>query len=119
MERRSAVRYPLLLDTLVSSVDSRKPLEESAEIRNISSRGALFASREPWKKDQPVSMMISLGKKLNPPYSYDLKLDGRIVRESHQPEEKGCFYAVEFEGRWKFMNRGEEREKEVSSKSSV
>lgn len=111
MERRSAVRYPLLLDTLVSSVDSRKPLEESAEIRNISSKGALFISGEPWEKNQPVSMLIRLGKKLDPPYTYDLKLDGRIVRESNLPEESGRCCAVEFQGRWKFMNRGEEREK--------
>ena len=105
-DRRRAGRFPLELEAHIG--EEPRPLEEGEDvlIKNISSSGALFSSSgEAWERGQPVSMIIKLGKKLDPPYSYDLNLKGRIVRRNHFVDGEDNRYAVEFKSGWKVVNR--------------
>ena len=115
MEKRSTARYPLQLDTVISSLDTGRPLEERTRTRNISSHGMLFASGKNWVPGQPVSMLIKVGEKVSPPHGYDLSLKGHIVRQNRLPGEDQLHCAVEFKGRWQFIHREEGNDKESSS----
>jgi hypothetical protein len=106
-DRRRAGRFPLELEALIQGESSS--FEEGANvlIRNISSRGALFSSPgEAWERGQPVSVNIKMGGKFGPPYSYDLRLRGRIVRQDHLLNGEENRFAVEFDRGWKVDRSG-------------
>jgi hypothetical protein len=106
MENRRAERYPLQLNAMVmpSPLSTGGVVDDHAFIRNISSRGAAFSSDESWRKGQEVALLIRFDKSIIKPYSYNLRVKGRIVRKDlHETSGDACF-AVEFDKKWKFLN---------------
>jgi hypothetical protein len=106
MEKRRAERYPLQLNAMVmpSPLSTNGMVDNHAFIRDISSRGAAFSSGESWQKGQEVALLIRFDQSIIKPFSYNLRVKGRIVRKSiHETGGDACF-AVEFEKKWKFLN---------------
>ena len=106
MEHRRAERYPLQLNAMVmpSPLSTDGVVDEFASIRDISSRGAAFSSCESWRKGQEVALLIRFDQSIVKPFSYNLRVKGRIVREEFQETSGETCFAVEFNKKWKFLN---------------
>ena len=106
MEQRRAERYPLQLNAMVmpSSLSTDGVADDHAFIRDISSKGAAFSSSESWQKGQEVALLIRFDQSIVRPFSYNLRVKGKIVRKIiHKTSGDACF-AVEFGKKWKFLN---------------
>jgi hypothetical protein len=106
MEHRQAERYPLQLNAIVmpSPLSTDGAVDDHAFIRDISSRGAAFSSSESWQKGQEVALLIRFDKSIVKPYSYNLRVKGRIVRKGFHQTGGDAYFAVEFDKKWKFLN---------------
>jgi hypothetical protein len=106
MEQRRAERYPLQLNAMVmpSPLSAEGVTDDHAFIRDISSSGAAFSSGESWEKGQEVALLIRFDKSIVKPFSYNLRVKGRIVRQEINKASGDAYFAVEFGKKWKFLN---------------
>jgi len=99
MERRSAERYFIDLEADASGRPCGDGDRNSnVRIKDISGTGAAFYDAEGWCAGDPVSMVIHFRDGIVGPFSYNMKVKGRIVRTDFEEFHGKAMCAVAFDG---------------------
>ena len=64
----------------------------------MSSRGVSFYTAARWYSGEAVAMLIEFGGDVVSPFSYTLKVEGRVVRSGTDEASGRTYHAVEFDG---------------------
>ena len=103
---RAARRYPLSLGATVRSrtpgVGRRGAIP--VRTRDMSSCGVSFYGGREWVRGEAVSLLIEIGRDVVSPYTYTLKVEGRVVRKDTDQESGTAYHAVEFDGPGKILD---------------
>lgn len=94
MERRLVERFAMQLPAEVRAAAGST--SSAATVRDISSHGASFYSPSEWAEGQVLHLGIAFDQKIAGPYSYQLKVHGRIVRTGRDERTGQQYCAVAF-----------------------
>jgi len=98
MERRSAERYMIDLQAdAACALPNDGNRKSKVKIRDISSIGAAFYDAQSWRVGDPVSMVIHFQDGIVGPFTYNLRVRGRVVRKDFEELHGKACYAVAFE----------------------
>lgn len=70
----------------------------------MSSRGVSFYTGTAWADGEAVTLHIEFGGDMVSPFSYTLRVEGRIVRSGIDAGSGRTYYAVSFDGPGKILD---------------
>ena len=105
MERRTAERYIIDLKAETASHPCSDGGKNSkVRIRDISGVGASFYDTGRWCVGDTVSMAIYFADDIVGPFSYTMRVKGRIVREAVAEAQGKPYFAVAFDSGFSLSN---------------